>query len=127
MNELADSHLLTAAKDVSVSGLIGTAGMLLEYSGCGGTLSLDSLDSSRPEEIPLEDWIRMFISLGFLVAISKETLPEVKRVASKHGLATAVIGRVDDSKSVKLRLGDEERVLFDFTKGGVLTPRNLNT
>jgi selenophosphate synthetase-related protein len=127
MNELADSHLLTAAKDVSVAGVVGTAGMMLEYSGCGGTLSLDSLDSSRPKEIPLEDWIRMFLSLGFLVATSEENLSEVTRVASRHKLAIAVIGHVDDSKSFKLRLGDDERVLFDFAKGGVLTPKNSNT
>jgi selenophosphate synthetase-related protein len=69
----------------------------------------------------------MFISLGFLVATSEENLPEVKRVSSSHGLTTAVIGHVDDSKSFKLKLGDDERVLFDFTKGGILTPRNLNT
>jgi selenophosphate synthetase-related protein len=127
MNELAGAQKLTAAKDVSVAGVIGTAGMMLEYSGCGGTLSLDALDSSKPVEIPLEDWIRMFISLGFLVATSNENLPEVKRVTSRHKLTTAVIGHVDDSKSFKLRLGDDERVLFDFTKGGVLTPKNLNT
>jgi len=126
MNELASEQLLTAAKDVSVAGVIGTAGMMLEYSGCGGTLSLDALDASRPSDIPLDDWIRMFISLGFLVATSEENLPKVKRIAGVHGLSIAVIGHTDDSKAVKLRLGTDECVFFDFSECGVFTPKNMN-
>jgi selenophosphate synthetase-related protein len=126
MNELASEQLLTAAKDVSVAGVIGTAGMMLEYSGCGGTLSLDALDASRPSDIPLDDWIRMFISLGFLVATSEENLPEVERVAEAHGLSTVVIGHADGSKAVKLKLGDNECVFIDFSEGGVFTPKNMN-
>ena len=126
MNKLAAEQLLTAAKDVSVAGVIGTAGMMLEYSGCGGTLSLDNLDSSRPSEIPLNDWIRMFISLGFLVATSKKNLAEVQRIAEEHDLVATVVGQADESKAVKLKLGDEECVFFDFSEGGVLTPKNEN-
>lgn len=126
MNELAHEKVLTAAKDVSVAGVIGTAAMMLEYSGCGGVLNLDNLDSSRPSEIPLDDWVRMFISLGFLVATSDDNLPEVWRIAEKHGLATTVMGHADDSEAVKLRLGDEECVFIDFSKGGVFTPKGEN-
>jgi len=127
MNELAHNQLLTAAKDVSVAGVIGTAGMMFEYSGCGGILDLDALDSTRPNDIPLDDWVRMFISLGFLVATSDENLPEVERITKKHGLSISVVGAADSSKSVKLKLGNEERVIFDFSEGGVFTPKNLNT
>jgi len=127
MNKLASRQLLTAAKDVSVAGVIGTAGMMLEYSGRGGILNLDSLDSSRPSEIPLEDWIRMYISLGFLVATSEDNLLAVKSIAEEHGLSTVVIGHADDSKAVKLKLGDDELVFFDFSEGGVFTPRDMNT
>ncbi|MHA1965046.1 MAG: AIR synthase related protein [Candidatus Thorarchaeota archaeon] len=127
MNELASEQLLTAAKDVSVAGVLGTAGMMLEYSGCGGTLNLDSLDSSRPSDIPLEDWIRMFISLGFLIATSEDNLSKVESIAEEHGLSIAVIGTTDDSKAVKLRLGDDELVFFDFSEGGVFTPKDMNT
>ncbi len=123
MNELAHEKLLTAAKDVSVAGVIGTAAMMLEYSGCGGVLDLDSLDSSRPSEIPLDDWVRMFISLGFLVATSDDNLPKVRRIAEKHDLATTAMGHADDSKAIKLRLDDEECVFIDFSKGGVFTPK----
>ena len=126
MNKLASEQLLTAAKDVSVAGVVGTAGMMLEYSGRGGTLNLDSLDSSRPPEIPLEDWIRMFISLGFLVAASENNLQKIKYIAEEQGLSIVVVGQADDSKAVKLKLGDDELVFFDFSDGGVFTPKDMN-
>ncbi|MGY5864934.1 MAG: AIR synthase-related protein [Candidatus Thorarchaeota archaeon] len=127
MNSLANEHILTASKDVSVAGVVGTAAMMLEYSGRGGVLDLNAIDSSKPSGIGLEDWIRMFISLGFLVATPKENLERLQEIVSKHGLTSTMIGWVDDSNEVRLRLGDDERVLFDFSKGGVLTPKNTNS
>ena len=88
---------------------------------------MDSLDEFRPTDIPLDDWIRMFISLGFLVATSENNLPQVKQIAEAHGLSTVVIGQADDSKTVKLRLGNEECIFIDFSESGVFTPKNLNT
>jgi selenophosphate synthetase-related protein len=127
MNSLASRQILTASKDISVAGVIGTAAMMLEYSGRGGILDLDAIDSARPSDIEFEDWIRMFISLGFLVATQREKLNHLQEIVSEHGQSSTVIGSVDDSKEVKLRLGDEERTLFDFSKGGVLTPKNANS
>jgi len=124
MNILAEQHLLTASKDVSVAGIVGTAVMMLEYSGKGGTLFLDEIEKSRPSEIPLEDWLRMYISLGFLVATSKENYSKLEHIARDHSLSPCIIGVVDNSREIKLALEGEERIVFDFTKGPVLTPKN---
>ncbi len=127
MNSLADEHILTASKDVSVAGVVGTAAMMLEYSGRGGILDLNAIDSSKPSDIGFEDWIRMYISLGFLVATPRANLERLQDIVSKHGLSSTVIGLVDDSDKVKLKMSDDERVLFDFSKGSVLTPKNANS
>jgi selenophosphate synthetase-related protein len=127
MNSLASEQLLTASKDVSVAGIIGTAAMMLEYSGKGGTLNLDAIDSSRPSGIDLDDWLRMYISLGFLIAIPEKNLERVKEIVSMHGMISVAVGVVDDSKEVRLRLDAEEKTLFDFSKGGILTPKNMST
>jgi selenophosphate synthetase-related protein len=124
MNILAQQHLLTASKDVSVAGIVGTAVMMLEYSGKGGLLYLDEVEKARPSEIPLEDWLRMYISLGFLVATPKKNCSKLERIAEDHSLSSCIVGAVDDSRSIKLSLEGAERVLFDFTKGPVLTPKN---
>ncbi len=123
MNDIAERDLVTASKDVSVAGIVGTAAMMLEYSGKGGVIDLDAIDQARPKNIVLEDWLRMYISLGFLVATKEESFEELKKVATEHDLSACRIGVVDDTRIVKLSLTEECKIMFDFTKGPVLTPR----
>jgi selenophosphate synthetase-related protein len=123
MNDLARKQLLNASKDVSVAGLVGTAGMLVEYSGMGGVIDIDAVEISRPQSIPLKDWLRMYISLGFLVSVSHANISAVREVAEDHGMTMTEVGVVDNSTSLRLRRGSEEVIVFDFSKGPVLTPR----
>ncbi|MFW9909218.1 MAG: AIR synthase related protein [Candidatus Thorarchaeota archaeon] len=122
MNSLAMERVLNASKDVSVAGLIGTAGMLVEYSGKGGVIDLDAVEKTRPDSIIFDDWIRMFVSMGFLVSTPPENLERVFSIVERHHMRAEVIGIVDSTDSLRIRLGDEELVLFDFSEGPVLTP-----
>lgn len=126
MNELARMHLVNASKDVSVAGLVGTVGMLLEYSGKGGCIDLESVEQTCPPSIEFEDWIRMYISLGFLITLSHDNATKVASIAAKHGMTSNMIGTVDDSSALRLRRGCDEHILFDFSKGPVLTPRGTD-
>jgi selenophosphate synthetase-related protein len=125
MNELAQRHLVNASKDVSVAGLVGTVGMLLEYSGKGGAIDLRAVEQTCPSSIEFEDWIRMYISLGFLLSISQNKVSRVTRIAAEHGMTSEIIGDVDDSNALRIRRESEEETLFDFSKGPVLTPRGI--
>ncbi len=124
MNDLAQRHLVTASKDISTAGVIGTAAMMVEYSGMGATIDIDALDRTRPQEINIEDWLRMFISLGFLVATDGSRFREVTETAARHGLYAVAIGSVDRTKVMKLRFQGEEGIMFDFREGPILTPSN---
>lgn len=124
MNELSEHHLVHAAKDVSGAGLIGTAGMMVEYSGKGAKIDIDLIIASSPKTITIEDWLRMFISLGFLVSVPKEKISQVSEIAKKHGMTATTIGIVDTSNALTLVMDGAERVLFDFSKGPLLTPKN---
>jgi selenophosphate synthetase-related protein len=123
MNELARENLLNASKDISVAGLVGTTGMMLEYSGKGGIVDLNAIDESRPESIGLNDWIRMYISLGFLVAASESSLDSIVKIADAHDMTAIKIGVVDDGTSLRLRLDSEEGIMFDYSKGPLLIPK----
>lgn len=123
MNELAATGMVNASKDVSVAGLVGTAGMLVEYSGQGGLIDLDAVEEHRPTIINFTDWIRMFISLGFLVSASPEKIATITEIAERHSMTAVVIGSVDGSNSLRLKQGDKEAIMFDFSQGPVLTPR----
>ncbi len=123
MNELAHSHLLNASKDVSVAGIVGTTGMMLEYSGVGGVLDLVQLENTCPTEVPLRDWLRMYISLGFLLALSDKNLKAVTEITETHGLVAVKIGIVDKTNQLRLQYAGDERIIFDFSHRPVLTPR----
>ena len=87
-------------------------------------IDIDAVDASRPRSIPLKDWLRMYISLGFLVSIARGNINAVRKVAEDHGMTITVVGDVDDSTSLRLRRDSEEVIIFDFSKGPILTPRS---
>ncbi|CAK6696892.1 sll0787 family AIR synthase-like protein [Synechococcus sp. CBW1107] len=70
MAELAESGTVHAAKDISMGGLIGTAVMFAEASGCGLELDLDAI--SPPAGVSLDDWLCCFPSYGYLLAAGPE-------------------------------------------------------
>jgi selenophosphate synthetase-related protein len=124
MNHLAREGILHSSKDVSVAGVVGTAGMMLEYSGCGGVVNIDLLDTARPSGIDIEDWLRMFISLGFLVSTDQSNIDSMFKIAESHKMKALIIGDVDELPSLRLRMDAAERVIFDFSQGPILTPKD---
>src|SRR3712207_6564599 len=68
--DLAGAGHAVAARDVSMAGLLGSLAMLLEPTGCGVTVDLDHLP--RPVDIPLETWLGVFPSYGFLLCTSSK-------------------------------------------------------
>ena len=65
----------------------------------------------------------MFISLGFLVSAPPEVFSQLEKIVHNHSMSAVIIGFVDDSSSLRLKKGNEEATLFDFSQGPVLTPR----
>ena len=56
MQEIAEAHLPTAGKDISNPGTLGTLEMLLEASGVGACVNLESIP--RNPDVEWEDWLR---------------------------------------------------------------------
>jgi AIR synthase-related protein len=112
---LAASGAVRACKDVSNAGIAGTIVMMLEASGAGGAIDLDALP--RPPGTAIERWLETFPSCGFVLAVDPARLAEVERLAGARDLACAPIGRVDDSRTVRLASGGHEAILWDLTAG----------
>ncbi|MEA2130771.1 MAG: hypothetical protein QOJ85_3662, partial [Solirubrobacteraceae bacterium] len=55
-----------AAKDVSMAGTVGTAGMLAEASGCGVELDVGAVP--RPRDVDAGDWLTCFPGFAMLTA-----------------------------------------------------------
>jgi putative N-acetyltransferase (TIGR04045 family) len=99
----------TAAKDVSMTGVIGTTGMLAEASGCGAVLDVDAIP--MPAGASPGDWLTCFP--GFAMVSAERTAP---RAALPPHVDTAVCGRLTEGHGVDLRWPD-----------GVVTPAIART
>jgi AIR synthase-related protein len=109
--ELAESGLCDAAKDISMAGAAGTALMLLEASGVGGTIDIAAVP--RPDGVPLARWLQAFPSFGFVLSVRSGHVRAVLDRFTARGIAAAVVGRVDAGTSLWLRQGDERSLLWD--------------
>ena len=114
MQVIAKEHLVTAGKDMSNPGCIGTMGMLLESSGKGGYIDIDKIP--RPDGIDEVQWILAYQGFGFALSCRPENSQRLIDLFKTVGTDAAVVGKVDDSSELVLRSGNETRVLFNFCK-----------
>jgi selenophosphate synthetase-related protein len=96
--EIAEAGLAHAARDVSMPGIAGSLLQMIEGAGCGANLDLDAIP--RPDGTPIERWLMVFPSFGFLLAT---TQPGATCEAfTRRGLQAAVCGRFDDTRVLRL-------------------------
>lgn len=84
-----------AAKDVSMAGVVGTAGMLAEASGCGAEIEVAAVPA--PAGVPTGDWLTCFPGFGMVTADA----PGEGRMATPLA-STAEIGRLTAAAGVRL-------------------------
>jgi len=111
---IAEKELAQAAKDVSNAGILGTLSIMIENSGKGAIIELDSIP--KPVEIGLSDWLVCFQSFGFVLSVSPKNSEKVITLFREREITTAIIGKVIDEPIVTLKNGPESKVLFDFRK-----------
>lgn len=103
--QLAEQQLCDAGKDISMGGILGTALMLLETSGCGAVLHLDQIPC--PPALTLEKWLLCFPSYGFLLSVRPDCVEAVRTHFSHENLICTVIGEVNDQATLTLTWGAE--------------------
>lgn len=106
---LAEAGLLTAGKDISNGGVLGTLAMLLATSSAGAVLQLDQLP--KPAGAELSRWLLSFPSYGYLLTAAPEHVDEVCRVFAGSGIACAPVGSITSGKLLELAW-EEQRVPF---------------
>ncbi len=112
MNEIARRHLVSAGKDISNPGTIGTLGMLLETSNVGATVELDQIP--RNIDVCWEDWLKLYPGAGFILTAEEDNVDSVIEILEKVNITTNVVGSITSDKKLYLTSGDNKEVVFDF-------------
>ncbi len=122
MAGLGTDKLVTAGKDISNPGIIGTLGMLLEVSGKGARIDLEKIPMPDicPEQVPFERWVRMYPGMGFVLTLCKEHEQEVIDRFCAVGMSAAVIGEVTDSHQLLISYKGDDAIVFDFIDDGIM-------
>lgn len=105
---------LTAGKDISNPGSLGTLGMLLESSRCGAEIYVDSIP--RPERVELLRWLLAYQGCGFVVTCRETKKEKVLRLFRARGFEIAACGRVTDDLRLTIVRDGQRTVLFDLRK-----------
>lgn len=122
MRTLGERHLVTAGKDISNPGVIGTLGMLLETSKKGATIDLSKIPRPNLSEhgITFNHWVRMYPGMGFIVTVPEENVAEVVSLFSGVGITAAEIGEINDTESLSVLYDNEESQVFNLKEEGIM-------
>lgn len=112
MQVLGEKGLVTAGKDISNPGIIGTLGMLLETSSKGARVDLAKVPA--PENIDFIQWLKIHPATGFIVTCSTENESSVISLFESAGYTTANIGIIEDTSKLDIYYKDECVTVFDF-------------
>lgn len=111
---IADSHLASAAKDISNAGILGTAAIMMENSGKGAII--DPLTIPKPDGLSLEQWVLCFQSFGFILSVPEGNVASVREIFADRGITAEVIGKVRPSPIIILESDEMRATLFDFSR-----------
>jgi len=114
MCTVAKERLVTAGKDMSNPGCVGTMGMLLESSGKGGSIHIEKIP--RPEGVDLMRWLLSYQGYGFVFSCRPENSQRLIDLFKSVNVDAAVVGTVNDSSEMILCAEGRSKVLFDFSK-----------
>ena len=122
MKTLGERHLVTAGKDISNPGVIGTLGMLLETSKKGASVILSEIPRPRLEEhgIDFNHWVRMYPGMGFILTADEKNVDEVIRLFSGVGMTAADVGEINDTGRLTVKYGGTESPVFDLREEGIM-------
>lgn len=114
MQKIGERHLVTAGKDISNPGTIGTLGMLCETSMVGAEVDLRQIP--KPADVALNQWLMIYPATGYIVTAKPENVDECLDAFEEVDITAAAIGKIDDSCCVKVTDGKDLAEVFDFSK-----------
>ncbi|PKL58351.1 MAG: methanogenesis marker 2 protein, partial [Methanomicrobiales archaeon HGW-Methanomicrobiales-5] len=122
MELIGSRHLVTAGKDISNPGIIGTLGMLLEVSGKGAEIDLALIPKPNlsANNVTFEQWVRMYPGMGFILTANKAHVQELIQLFASVGMTAHEIGTVNASRELRIHYEGQDTQVFDFINNGIM-------
>jgi uncharacterized protein len=117
MVEMGERGLLTAGKDVSNPGIIGTLGMILELSGVGAEVEVPTIP--KPPQLEYSQWLRMYPGMGFIVTCDPKNTEKVLETYARHEMSSAKIGTIIPQHRLDIIDGNDKVTVFDLTRQSI--------
>ena len=112
MQTLGERGLVTAGKDISNPGVIGTLGMLIETSKVGARVDITKIPAQQ--DVDFTQWLKVHPATAFIVTTLPENEAEVVHLFDEAGYTAACIGVIEDSKTLDICDDDDCVTVFDF-------------
>ena len=111
-----DRKYITACKDISNGGILGTLFQMMQYSKLGAKIDLNILEShiiSDNLQFSTEQFIFLFLTSGFLISGKNETKNEFINLVNKANMNFYEIGIVQRNNEIRLKYGENEEILLE--------------
>lgn len=100
LRQLAEAELVTAGKDISNGGIVGTLSMLLSTSRSGAVVHLDQVP--MPPDVELKRWLLSFPSFGFLMTAKQNNVSLVAEIFHSRGISCVEIGVITEQRKLEI-------------------------
>uniref|UniRef100_A0A7C3J4U2 Methanogenesis marker 2 protein n=1 Tax=Candidatus Methanomethylicus mesodigestus TaxID=1867258 RepID=A0A7C3J4U2_9CREN len=106
--------LVTASRDISAPGILGSLAMLCEASRVGAEIDLTRIP--KPKDMPLSEWLISYPAMGFIFASNNDRSLKLFRDA---GFSAEVVGAFTKKRVISASLKGENEVFLDLSKTSV--------
>ena len=110
MNRVAP--YLTAGKDISNPGSLGSLGMLLEASCKGAQVDISCIPT--PPKVNMIQWLTAYQGCGFVLTVKPGREQVVKNEFARADITAEACGKVTKEPVLELTLNGSREILFDF-------------
>lgn len=115
---LAEKAWVSAAKDISQAGLLGTLLMLLECSAIGASVDLQAIP--KADSVDWLEWLCAFPSYGYLLTCDDAHLDQVLAQFHQRDIAAARIGSCQTGHQLIVRDGGQAVVFRDLQQSPLM-------
>lgn len=108
------SDKVTASRDISAPGILGTLAMLCEASGVGAMIDLSLIPT--PKGSKLEEWLISYPAMGFIFCLKSG---EALQTLEAEGFTVSIVGRITKNREIVAKLGKESETFLDLKKESI--------